>query len=144
MRHKRHYVVARPHATLSRPVVAAALALAVAGCAASLPPEARPKPYSLFYAKQTLATLKPSWILVHPETVRHARIGKFQAMLVGQSAVCVAYDAQDRSGVYAGLKPYIVFIAPDHASIVQVIPPNSGSPCAPDELQPFPELDSVK
>lgn len=115
----------------------------LSGCAASLPPEAQPKPYSLNYARQTLVGLKPTWILANATTVRNARVGKFQGMLAGQSSVCVAYDIKDRSGADTGLKTYIVFISPDHASVTQVIPPNSSYPCTPEELEPYPELNGT-
>lgn len=120
-----------------------ALAMSLWGCAASLPPEAQPKPYSLTYAKGTLAALKHTWILSNGDSVRNARIGKFEALLAGQSSVCVAYDWRDRSGAYTGIKPYIVFIAIEHNAITQVIAPDSSHPCRPDELEPFPELNGT-
>lgn len=122
-----------------RTCVALAVGLSLSGCS-SLPPEQQPKPYSLKYAKNTLVALKYTWIISNATSVRDARIGKFEQKLLG-SSVCVAYDWRDPSGNYTGIKPYIVYISPDHYVIVQVLPPDSSHPCDPNELDPFPELN---
>ena len=114
-----------------------------AGCA-SFPPGPQPKPYDLKYAKLTLVALKPTWILTNPDSVRDARVGKLQILLADQAVVCVAVNRRDARGNPTGLKPSIVFIAPDHNSIIQVIEPNGSFPCRPDELEPFPELNGTK